>query len=98
MKEAHDEFSYVGIGHKGYAIKSLLFVCDDPEDLEELLQMACDHYNSTAAKDNKVQRTAIPGKPHPVYDDNYNTLKENFGDDADINKTVLKLKSLVGVE
>ena len=88
----------MGIGHKGYAIKSLLFVCDDPEDLEELLQMACDHYNSTAAKDNKVQRTAIPGKPHPVYDDNYNTLKENFGDDADINKTVLKLKSLVGVE
>lgn len=130
LKKPDDEFSYVGIGQRNYAIKSFLFVSDDPdEDLQELLQMACDHYNSTAAKDNRVQRTAVPGKPHPVYDDNYNTLKEMlgsyitativapwyetelkdgsfekiqdevvpiyFGEDADINNTVLKLKQLV---
>ena len=129
LREAHDESSYVGIGDKGYAIKTFLFVCDGPEELEEMLQMACDHYNLTAAKNNKVQRTAIPGQPHPDFNVNYNTLKEMlgyyttativaqwyetelkdgsfehvqdkvvpiyFGDDADINKAVLKLKSVL---
>ena len=64
---------------KKYATKSFFFAFETDEELQELLQMICDHYNAHAQPKYNTVYKAVPGTTHAFLNNNYNTLKDVLG-------------------